>query len=245
MPHDNPAKSSSPPPVAWQRWQPDSLAKPPAASANADAAVPPAPTFAELEKLRETVREEARQQGYQDGLASGHAEGLRAGHAEAQTALREQAAQLAAVLTQFDEATRNIEQAVADELLSLTLAIARQVVGQAVQAQPGAILDVIHAALAELPLQHALIHLHPQDAALVRSLAGDQLAHAGHRLHEDAQLQRGDVLIDVGQTQLDAKLATRWQRTIAALTQDPDWLNSTIGRLPGSPDSSNPPNSPV
>lgn len=228
MAHDNPTKPS-PSPTAWQRWELGSLDDPPAAVNANDAAAPS--TVATTESL-EALRDEARQLGYQAGHQAGYAdgreEGLRAGHAETEGALCEQAEKLARALAGFDDAASRLEQHVADELLALALEIARQVVGQAVRAQPRAILDVIHAALAELPLQHALIRLHPQDAALVRELAGEQLAHAGHRLHEDAQLRRGDVLIDIGQTQLDARLVTRWQRAVAAVTQDAGWLTSDI-----------------
>lgn len=228
MAHDNPAKSA-PSPTAWQRWEPGSLDDAPiAASANNAAAVPSASNAEPLETLRDEARQQGYQTGHQAGYADGREEGLRAGHAEAEAALREQAEQLARALAGFDDAASHLEQHVADELLALALEIARQVVGQAVQAQPRAILEVIHAALAELPLQHALIRLHPQDVALVRELAGEQLAHAGHRLHEDAQLRRGDVLIDLGQTRIDARLVTRWQRTVSALTQDADWLASDI-----------------
>ena len=223
--HETSTPTSTPPstpPPAWQRWEPGDLSSPPRAGTST--AVSPAPTFADIEREREA----ARQQGYQAGFASGREEGLRAGYAEAEAALREQAEKLARVLADFDDAASHLEQHVADELLALALEIARQVVGQAVQAQPRAILEVIHAALAELPLQHALIRLHPQDVALVRDLAREQLPHAGHRLHEDAQLRRGDVLIDLGQTRIDARLVTRWQRTVSALTQDTDWLASNV-----------------
>jgi flagellar assembly protein FliH len=227
MAHDNPAKPALSP-TAWQRWEPVSLDDPPAAANANDAAAPSTPTAESLEKLRDEARRQGYQAGHQVGYADGREEGLRAGHAETETALREQAEKLTRALAGFDDAASRLEQHVADELLALALEIARQVVGQAVRAQPRAILEVIHAALAELPLQHALIRLHPQDIALVRDLAGEQLAHAGHRLHEDAQLRRGDVLIELGQTQLDARLVTRWQRTVAALTQDAGWLASDV-----------------
>jgi len=85
-------------------------------------------------------------------------------------------------------------------------------------------LGVIREALEQLPLLHAAIHLHPEDASLVRLRAGDQLTHAGHRIHEDAKLKRGDVIIEAGGSHLDATLASRWRRVVEALGQQAPWL---------------------
>jgi flagellar assembly protein FliH len=91
--------------------------------------------------------------------------------------------------------------------------------------QPESVLSVVREALSQMPLQHASIHLNPEDASLARSRAGDQLAHAGHRIHEDPKLERGDVVIEVGGSHLDATVATRWQRAIASLGQELPWID--------------------
>lgn len=226
---DPPASAPKPSLTAWERWE---LGKfnDTSSAPKATTAVVPTPTFnpADIDRLRE----EATREGYQAGFDAGHAAGLQAGQAEALALGRAQAAHLARAVTQFNNAATELEKVVADELLALALDISRQIMRQTISVQPQVILGVIHAALAELPLHHALIRLNPEDAALVRTLAGDQLTHAGHRLHDDLQLKRGDVVIETGNTQLDAKLATRWQRTIAALTQDASWLASDISDPP-------------
>jgi len=93
-----------------------------------------------------------------------------------------------------------------------------------VAVQPQVILGVIREALAQLPLQHAIIHLNPADVALIDSFNEKQITQTGHRIQEDAQLARGDVVIEAGNTHLDARLATRWQHALAALGQDLPWL---------------------
>lgn len=218
--------------TAWERWELASLdeaaASPAAAGAgktsptDVSPAVPPAPTFSAEELTR--LREQARQEGYQEGHERGYADGLEAGRAAAAAAGQEQAAALAQAMTNFDTALGEVEQNVADEVLALALEVARQITRQVIAVQPQLIVGVIHTALADLPFQHALIYLNPEDAALVRALAGDQLAHAGHRVHEDLKLSRGDVIIETGNTHLDARLATRWQRTVMTLNQDIPWL---------------------
>jgi flagellar assembly protein FliH len=59
---------------------------------------------------------------------------------------------------------------------------------------------------------------------LTRSYAGEQLSHSGHRIHENAKLARGDVMIEAGSSQIDASLATRWRRVLATIGQDTPWL---------------------
>jgi flagellar assembly protein FliH len=89
------------------------------------------------------------------------------------------------------------------------------------------LLGVIREALEQLPLLHAAIHLHPEDASLARLRAGEQLAHAGHRIHEDPKLKRGDVIIEAGGSHLDASLATRWRRVVEALGQHATWIETS------------------
>jgi flagellar assembly protein FliH len=66
-----------------------------------------------------------------------------------------------------------------------------------------------------------VIHLSSEDAELIRTQTGDTLGRAGHRILENPQLTRGDVLVEAGGTHVDARLATRWQRVWDALEQEP------------------------
>lgn len=174
----------------------------------------------EFSSLREATRHEAFQEGYE----SGRSEGLLAGRSEAQERGKHLAIQLGQTISRFDAGIAELEHTVADELLALALEIARKITHQTVKVQPEIILDVIHEALRQLPLLHATVHLHPEDAALVREHSDEQLIRAGHRVLDDPHLERGDVVIEAGGTNLDARLATRWQRVIAALDQNTSWL---------------------
>jgi flagellar assembly protein FliH len=139
---------------------------------------------------------------------------------------REEALLLAATLEKLEQCITDLNQAVASDLLALSIEIARQVVRQTVAAKPEVLLDVIREALEQLPLLHASIHLNPEDASLARLRAGDQFAHAGHRIHEDTKLLRGDVIIEAGGSHLDASLETRWRRVMEALGQQTPWIDT-------------------
>lgn len=212
--------------TAWERWELASfeegsggrvIAKTPA---EPETPPPPAPpTAEEIEVIRRQAREEAFTAGRAEGLKQGYDEGYQQGQAKA----REEAARLSATATALESAFAGLEQEVAEDLLALSIELSRQVLRHELTAQPDALLDVVRQALAQMPHQHAAIYLHPDDASLARSYLGDQLAHAGHRIHEDAQLSRGDCIIEAGGSQLDATVATRWQRVIESLGLEASW----------------------
>lgn len=170
------------------------------------------------------LRETARQDGYRAGFESGRVDGLKAGQEAAGEEAKELATKLAQAISSFDAGVADIERVLADEVLALALEVARKVVGQAIAVQPELVLGTIRAALTQLPAQHAMVHLNAEDAALVRKHAEEQLSRGGHRIQEDPQLGRGDVVIDASGAHLDSRLSTRWQRVIATLDQDTPWV---------------------
>jgi flagellar assembly protein FliH len=199
---------------AWERWEMASfdearpaVSRPPASPGPAAAAVV-LPTASEIEQIHKQSQEQGYQAGYAEGAAKARAE----------------AANLAGLVRQLDEALVNIDREVAAELLALSVEIARLVIGQTLAVHPEAILDVVHAALAELPHQHAAIHLHPDDALLVRTHMGEQLTHTGHRILDDAQVARGGCIIESGGSQVDGALATRWRRVLESMGTPSEWI---------------------
>ena len=217
--------------TAWERWELASFDEGAAAGAATrpgatEAAVPPALTFSaeEIARLREEARREGYADGRREGLEAGHAEGLAAGRREAEAEARKLAEAFVALGAGLERSLAALDESVADELEALAIEIARRVVREEIAIDPRHMVSVVRDALAKLPLQHAAIHLHPDDASLVRLHAGEQLVHAGHRIHEDAKLARGDVIIDSGGSHLDATVATRWRRVIEALGHDAPWV---------------------
>lgn len=219
----NPASTPTAAEPNWTRWEPGSFSQPtrkPGINGGPKTAATGAMPFAEnldIGALRRTAQDE----GYRAGFDSGRAEGYQAGHEAAQTEGRQLAAQLGAAIERFDQGIARLEQDVAQQLLNLALGIARRIVGETLEARPETVLASIREALAQLPAQHAVIHLNSEDAELIRSHSGDALARAGHRILDNPQLSRGDVLVEAGGTQVDARLATRWQRVWEALEPEP------------------------
>jgi flagellar assembly protein FliH len=195
--------------TAWQRWELGGLDQPKSATApQHKSASTRLPTAEEVEHIHRDAHKQGFDAGYEEGTARARMEALR----------------LHTLVEHLDQALGEFDQQVAEELLALSLEIARQVVRQTIAARPTVILDVVREALLQLPHQHAALYLHPEDASLVRSYLGDQLAHAGHRIFEEAGIARGGVRVEAGGSHLDADLATRWQRVIESLGASGNWI---------------------
>ena len=199
--------------TAWQRWELASLgpaaARIPAAGTQTKSAAK-LPTAEDIERIHRDAHKQGYDAGYEEGTARARMEALR----------------LHTLVEQLDGALMEFDQKVAEELLGLALEVARQVLRQAIAARPETILEVVKEALLQLPHQHAALYLHPEDASLVRSYLGDQLAHAGHRLHEEPAMARGGVRVDAGGSHLDASVETRWRRVIESMGAASEWIEN-------------------
>lgn len=209
--------------TAWERWELadfDAPAKPPDKPA-APAAAPEVvlPTAEEIERIYQEAQEQGRRQGLEEGTRSGYEEG--------QKKASEEAARFARLAGRLDTALAQLDAAVGDELLALAVELARQVVRHEIQAHPETLVGVVREALEQIPHQHATLHLNPEDAALARTYLGDQLAHFGHRILEDARMERGDCRIEAGGSSVDASVATRWRRTLEGLGLEDAWKPAT------------------
>lgn len=207
----------------WQRLQ---LADFGSADANVRSALPHVQNKSHAAAgKREHEQSQGFQKGYSEGLAAGRAEGLAAGEAAGAEEGQQAARQLLSLAANLDKTLAGLDQEIAEEILALALEIARQILRQTVTAKPESVLAVVREALNQLPHQHAAIYLHPDDATLVRKLAGDQFTHVGHRIHEDPRLQRSDVIIEASGAHIDATLATRWRRIVESLGSKTPWID--------------------
>ena len=202
--------------TAYQRWEMASFdeTRPSVKERQAD-------TIAGLAEKISAAREEARQAGYAAGLAEGRAQGLQEGRLQAMQE-KQRMQQIAAA---FSEEIANANEVIASNLLDLALDLAKAMLKTALPVKPELILPIVDDAIHYLPAlqQPALLHLHPEDAALVRSMMGDELAAAGWRIVEE-NMERGGCRVDTASNQIDAGTTMRWQRLAAALGKNTDWL---------------------
>lgn len=222
--------------TAWQRWEMTSFAEellpvPREAKTSPEPVLEPLePALlideAELAHLRLQAQKAGEAEGYQQGYARGQAEGS----AAAMAAVHEQAGQLHALTLALPTALRIAERDVADDLLALALDIARQVVGQALLADPQTILAVVRELLQAEPALTGIpqLLLHPDDATLAKEHLTDDLQAAGWRVRADANIKRGGCRVVAPSGELDATLETRWERVAATLARNAPIPASTV-----------------
>ena len=168
------------------------------------------PTAADIER----IHQEAHQQGFDAGFSEG------------QAAAQALADQMSALLTHLPAALKDVDQQIAEQLLATATEIAHQVVRQTLQIKPEMILPVVREAVASLNVLngHPALFLHPDDARLVRQKIGEQLTHNNWRIIEDAGLTRGGCRVEMGASEVDATVETRWRRVIEAMGISTEWL---------------------
>jgi flagellar assembly protein FliH len=178
------------------------------------------PTVEQIERIHKEAHQEGHAAGYEAGYAAGHQAGYEAGRERAAI----EAARLQDLLSSFQQALASADQTIGNDLLSLALDLAKQMIREALRVKPELVFAVvrenIHAESAFS--QPPQLCLHPEDAALVREHLGHELN--GCTVYADPQLERGDCRIKTGTGQVDATLATRWKRIGQALGQNGAWL---------------------
>lgn len=179
------------------------------------------PTAADIEAMFDRARAEGKTEGKAEGKAEGHAEGFAAGRAEGLKKgleeARREAARLAELVGAMDKALDGVDSDVAEEIVALAIELARQMVRHTLTDHPAAVAETVREALQQLPQNQLSIHLHPDDANLVREHLKDTLEHGHHRIVEDESMTRGGCRLQAASSEIDASIETRWKRTLESL----------------------------
>ncbi|AIY40294.1 Flagellar assembly protein FliH [Collimonas arenae] len=170
---------------------------------------------AELQRLRQQAQDAGAAEGHRQGHAAGWQEGYNAGLDMA----RSEADSLRQIGLAMPAALRLAEKEVADDLMTLALDIARQVVRQALSAEPQLILAAVRELLQTEPALSGTprLLLHADDMPLIQQYLAEDLQAAGWLLRADPGITRGGCRVQANSGELDATLETRWQRVAAAL----------------------------
>lgn len=169
---------------------------------------------------------------YEDGLREGHARGLEAARREAREARRREAEAIAlradALLAAFTAQLAEVQRSHADEVVALAVEIARSAFGAAIRVRDDAVAPAVVAALGAIAEAHATptIRLHPDDAALVGERLAPMLAARGAQLLVDETIAAGGCRVETARASVDATVATRWRRALAAIGRDDEWVEA-------------------
>lgn len=167
-------------------------------------------TASRLEQLQREAYEEAWRQGYQEGLQAGAAE------------VEERAERLRALLVALSEPFESLDEEVEQQVLRLITLTVRQLLRRELQSDPGHVIGVVRDAMRMLPVASRAIevHLHPEDAALVREALTAGEDERSWRIAEDPLVTRGGCLITAEKSRIDARVESRLNRALSALIED-------------------------
>ena len=142
--------------------------------------------------------ENAKQEGFEQGYA--------AGLQQAVDDLSANRKQLKSLFQSLAQPLDHLNDAVEQELLELSLSVARQILRRELTADPRHIIGLIRQAITQLPSasRNIRIHLHPEDAAVVRDTLGQNEDAPRWRLEDDATLQRGSCHVHTDTSFMDA-----------------------------------------
>jgi flagellar assembly protein FliH len=167
------------------------------------------------------VEREAWQHGYKDG----HVEGVRKGEAEFAKRITEVDVKIAALEAIIGTLARPLEQLdtqVETELTRLALMVGKHLARRELKIDPAQIIGIIRHTVSLLPLasRNIKVHLHPDDAAVVREkLARPQGEHEW-QLTEDPLMARGGCRVTSDNSSIDARFETAVAAALSGLLGD-------------------------
>ena len=152
------------------------------------------------------LREEARSQGYQDGLAQGKSE-TETQRAEAMAEFQSQTAMICEALNSERKA---IISGAAEDLLKLILLFAEKIIRTTVTVDTEIMANILGAALAKVDgVTRVEVRLHPEDLNIIRRTGvkkGLGTAETALEFVGDAQLPRYSCIVNTATALIDASL---------------------------------------
>lgn len=210
--------------TAYERWEMSSFAEGnqniASTRANASKLNKKAPNgdTDQIAQIFEGVRKEAYSKGMQEGFAVGMAKAREYAQEEKQNFLK--------LMDAFSNALEQSDEQIADDVLSLSLDIAKAMLKVKLNVDTQALLPVVLDAIHYLPQiqKPARILVHRDDIQMLREYMADEIANDHWQIQEDSNVERGGCQVETGANQVDATNDMRWKRITEALAQKNDWL---------------------
>jgi flagellar assembly protein FliH len=174
----------------------------------------PGKTVAEIEEVERRAYDEAFASGREAGLAAAKAE-----TAQALAQLKAQVARFDASMNAIAKPLAQVNEDVEQQLLGLAVTIARQLIRRELKTDPAQVIAIIRETVGLLPAsaRDVRVHMHPEDAAVVRERLAATTADRAWSIIEDPVLTRGGCKVTTDTALIDARVETRLNEVIAAM----------------------------
>jgi flagellar assembly protein FliH len=166
--------------------------------------------------------EDVGRRAYHEAYAKGHEAGLAAARAESQQLVNQAKAQVATleqILGALAQPLKDVDQQVQDQLVQLAMTVARQLVRRELRIDPAQVIGIIRETVALLApgTRDVRVHLHPEDAAVVREKLAVPGAESAWKIVEDPVMTRGGCRVTTDTAHIDARLETRLHSIMTAV----------------------------
>ena len=162
--------------------------------------------------------EALQKDAYDEAWAKGHADGLKAGEAEIQARVDRLDELLIALARPFDKLDDQIEK----QLVELAMTTVRQLFRREIKQNPTHVIGVVREAIKLLPIasRNVQVHLHPDDASLVREALTPAEGEPAWVIVEDPLESKGGCRVTTENSQVDASAEARLNALIQRIAGD-------------------------
>lgn len=167
-------------------------------------------TAGRLEALQKAAYDEAWQKGHAAGIAAGADD------------VKQRVERLNTLLIALSQPFARLDETIENQLVELSMAVVRQLFRREVRIEPTHVIGVVREAIQLLPAasRNVKLHLHPDDAALVRETLAPADGEPAWSIVEDPLISRGGCNITTENSQIDATNNSRLNAVIGAITGD-------------------------
>ena len=162
--------------------------------------------------------QELQQQAYDEAFQKGHAEGVAAG----EQLIQQRAARYDELLRALAKPFDRLDESVEKQLVELAIAMVKQLFRREIKINPTHVIGVVREAVQLLPVssRNVQVHLHPDDASLVRDSLSPAEGEPAWSIVEDPLITLGGCRITTESSQIDATAEARLQSVINNILGD-------------------------
>jgi flagellar assembly protein FliH len=209
--------------TAYERWELPNLQQ----GAESESLRPP--TAAELEKIREQAYQEGFQQGRDEGLQKGKEEGLELGRQEgikqgiseglkhADVKLDETKKSLESIMRQLLIPVEDEQERLEQVMLNVVLAVTRSVIHSEIKTRTDVIGAALNRALMTVPksAENVTIKLNPDDIEAVQPIVSGLSPETN--IKPDTGILRGGCVVESSDQLVDFTIEKRFQKAVQAM----------------------------
>lgn len=157
--------------------------------------------------------QDLQKEAYDEAWKKGHAEGVTAGSSAVEQRVARLDELLSALCKPFDE----LDEALEKQLVELSIALVKQLFRREIKLDPTHIIGVVREAIQALPIasRSVQIHLHPNDAELVRETLRPADGEPAWIIVEDGLATQGGCRVTTDNSRIDATAESRLQAVIS------------------------------